>query len=105
MSGEVHIYAPKAASKDIRRHHCYDCKRKTRFIAFGYANPFLGEDWTCLNCGRQWQVADEMYKVSFNFCRPGAIVERKQNIANAKIRYRSMPPVSENVYIPNWMLE
>jgi NMD protein affecting ribosome stability and mRNA decay len=83
----VHIHAPKATAKRVIAGHCPDCKKRSRFLVFH--TPWYGNNQTCLRCGREWADGEWM---RFPFVR-GA---REASIATAKMRWRRMPPVSEN---------
>lgn len=85
----VNIYAPQATAKEAIATTCPDCKKRTRMLRF--FTPWLGCESTCIKCGRKWFEGEW---AALPFCR-GA---RKNNIENAKRKWRAMPPRKDNHY-------
>jgi len=85
----VHICCPATTAKTVHAGTCPDCKKRTRFLAF--FQPWYGWHSTCLRCGRSW---DDGHWLELNFERDS----RQKSIERAKVRWRSLPPVSENHY-------
>ena len=85
----IHIYAPASTAKTISVGICPDCGKRTRYLHF--FTPYIGDDATCLRCGREWMDGQWMPLL---FVRGSRI----KSIENAKRRWRGMPPVSENHY-------
>jgi hypothetical protein len=81
MTGYIHIYAPPVVDRAVHRATCLDCKKTTRMLSF--FQDWHGWHSTCIHCGRQWD-GGEWLELEF---RRGV---RKQNIANAKRRWRRL---------------
>ncbi len=83
----LHIHAPKATAKFIKKQICLDCKKRSLFLEF--FTPWYGIDTTCINCGRTWGDGKwcplEFYRYA-----------RRDNIIAAKKLWRSMPPMGNN---------
>jgi hypothetical protein len=73
-----------------------------------FHTTWYGWDSTCIKCGRNWQDGEWMDLPFANglwgMCRDGKrrpMTPRNFQIAQAKARYRAMPPKTENDYALN----
>jgi len=78
MSLQVYIHAPRYVARHIFAGHCFDCKRRTRFLAWSY--EWYGAEVVCIRCGRHWSGGEWMTLPSYRYAR-------RDSIADAKARW------------------